>query len=409
MTPDATRPPTGAGGDHASLLTGRIVSADGVVPDGVVVVSGATIAWAGPRAELPERWAHAPEPEGWAPGQTLLPGLVDIHCHGGGGGEFGPEPGGARKAIDHHHRSGTTTLVASLVSGFRPTMLDGIRTLVPHAAGGELAGIHLEGPFLSSARCGAQDPEALGAPDPAFLDQVAAAGTGFVAHMTYAPELPGAADVPDWLAAMGAVAAVGHTDARWADAAAALAAARTSARGGRPLVTHLFNGMPPMHHRAPGPVAAALSAAARGEAVVEVIADGVHLDAGTVHMVFDTVGADNIALVSDAMAASGLPDGDYTLGRQAVRVTGREARLVPSGSLAGGVSTVLEQVRWCVQELGIGLVDAVTAASRTPAMALALTGSGALATGQHADVVVVDDELTLRRVMRRGAWLPSPA
>jgi N-acetylglucosamine-6-phosphate deacetylase len=235
---------------------------------------------------------------------------------------------------------------------------------------------------------------------------VASAGAGFVAHMTYAPELPGAGDVPSALAAFGAVAAVGHTDSDWAGAAAALASARTGARGGRPLVTHLFNGMPPMHHRAPGPVAAALSAGARGEAVVEVIADGVHLEAGTVRMVFDTVGAANIALVSDAMAAAGLPEGDYTLGRQAVRVTGREARLVPSGSLAGGVSTVLEQVRWCVQEVGIGLLDAVTAASRTPARALALARSGALAAGSHADLVVVDQDLGLRRVMRRGAWLP---
>jgi N-acetylglucosamine-6-phosphate deacetylase len=407
VTPDATALPDDTDSGRATLLTGSVVGPQGLVPDGAVVVSGATIGWVGPRAALPKEWSHAVEPEGWATGRTLLPGLVDIHCHGGGGGEFGPEAAGARKAIDHHHRSGTTTLVGSLVSGFRPTMLDGIRALVPYAADGELAGIHLEGPFLSGARCGAQDPEALGPPDPAFLDEVATAGAGFVAHMTYAPELPGAGDVPRALAELGAVASVGHTDADWAGAAAALTSARTGARGGLPLVTHLFNGMPPMHHRAPGPVAAALSAAGRGEAVVELIADGVHLDAGTVRMVFDTVGAEHIALVSDAMAAAGLPDGDYTLGRQAVRVTGREARLVPSGSLAGGVSTVLEQVRWCVQELGIGLLDAVTAASRTPARALALAGAGSLAAGAHADVVVVDDDLVALRVMRRGSWLPS--
>ncbi|MFC8503669.1 N-acetylglucosamine-6-phosphate deacetylase [Pedococcus sp. NPDC057267] len=392
--------------DSPVLLTGRTVLPDRVVADGAVVVDGGTIAYAGERAGVPARWAQAPTPPGWEPTGTILPGLVDVHCHGGDGGEFGTDADAATRAVARHHRAGSTSVVGSLVSAPQDVLLAGIATLVPLAESGDLAGIHLEGPFLSVDRCGAQDPDALTDPDAAFVEQVAAAAGPWFAHMTYAPERDGADELPAHLAAAGALAAVGHTAAPWEVAATALERVRSAgARGGRPLVTHVFNGMPPLHHRTPGPVAAALAAAARGEAVVEVIADGVHLAAGTVRMVFDTVGASNIALVSDSMSAGGLSDGEYTLGGQAVRVVGREARLVKDGSLAGGVSTLLEQVRWCVRELGIGLLDAVTAASRTPAAALSLERVGALAARQHADLLVVDGDLSLLRVLRRGSWL----
>ena len=209
--------------------------------------------------------------------------------------------------------------------------------------------------------------------------------------MTWAPERPGGDAVPAALAAVGAVGALGHTDADYATATRALeAVAALGVRGGLPLATHLFNGMPPLLSRAPGPVGAAIAAAGRGDAVLEVIADGVHLDGGTVQLLFDTVGPDHVALVSDAMAASGLPDGAYTLGGLDVTVSGRAARLTGNGSLAGGVSTLLDQVRWLVRDLGIPLADAVRAASATPARALALPGVGSLAAGQRADVVVVD-------------------
>ena len=163
--------------------------------------------------------------------------------------------------------------------------------------------------------------------------------------------------------------------------------------------------MPPLHHRAPGPVAACLAQAARGEAVLEVIGDGVHLAAETVRMLFDLVGPQAICLITDAMAASGMPDGRYTLAGQDVLVADRTARLAEGGSIAGGVATLLEVVRWCVAEAGIPLRDAVTAASLTPAQTLGLTGVGSLAAGQQADVLVVDDDLRLTRVMRRGSWL----
>lgn len=391
----------------ATLLTGTVLLPTGVLADGAVVVEGGRIRYAGPRSQTPAEWALAKAPAGWRPDVTLLPGLVDIHCHGGSGGEFGTDTASAQAAAAHHHRAGSTSVIGSLVSAPAARLLTGVRACAPLVRDGDLAGIHLEGPFLSTVRCGAQNPAALLAPDPKLLEElVLEAGPGVIAQMTWAPELPGAERLPAALAGLGILGAVGHTDADVATARRAFAAlAAHPVRGGLGLATHLFNGMPPMLSRQPGPVAAALSAAGRGHAVVEVIADGVHLDGGTVQMLFDTVGPHQIALVSDCMSAAGLPDGDYTLGGRAVRVQGRDVRLAESGSLAGGVSCLLDQVRWCVTALGIALADAVYAASATPARALALDGAGALVAGGHADVVVVDDELTLQRVMRRGAWL----
>ncbi len=392
---------------HRILLTGSIVLPDRVVADGAVVVTDTLITYAGERTSLPEQWVGVASPEGWRAGLTLLPGLVDIHCHGGNGGEFGPDVQSGRTAAAHHHSHGSTTVIGSLVSAPARTLVDGARALGDLVRQGQLAGIHLEGPFLSTVRCGAQNPTALVDADLALVVALAeAAGEGSFAHMTWAPERPGGDTVPAALAAVGAVGSLGHTDADYDDAARALeSVAAHGARGGIPLTTHLFNGMPPLLSRAPGPVGAAIAAAARGEAVVELIADGVHLDAGTVRMVYDAVGPDHVALVSDAMAASGLPDGNYSLGGLDVTVAERAARLTDGGSLAGGLSTLIDQVRWLVHGLGIPLADAVKAASATPARALALAGVGSLSTGSSADVVVVDDELDVQRVLRRGAWL----
>ncbi|MEO5983557.1 MAG: amidohydrolase family protein [Pedococcus sp.] len=388
------------------LLTGRLVLPGGVVEDGAVVVEGDRISYCGERGAVPGSWAALRSPEGWPHQASLLPGLVDLHCHGGAGGEFGPDAHSAHLAVAHHHRAGTTSVVGSLVSAPAEVLLAGAAALAPLVASGELAGIHLEGPFLSMTRRGAQDPAALLDADLDLVDALVAAAGGGLLHLTFAPERDPSGSLPAALAGHGVLGALGHTDADHATCARALRAVLGGGvRGGLPLVTHLFNGMPPLHHRAPGPVAAALGAAARGEAVVELIADGVHLDGATVQLVFDVVGPAGIALVSDAMSASGLDDGDYTLGGRQVQVRGREARLAEGGSLAGGVSTLLDQVRWCVTELGIDLVDAVAAAALTPARALSLTGVGSLTPGSRADVLVVDEELEPLRVLRRGTWL----
>ena len=393
------------------LLTGRLVTPLAIINDGAVVLDGDRIAFAGKASELPQQWSEAQRPDGWTKQHTLLPGLVDVHCHGGAGGEFGPDAASARVAVDYHHRSGTTSVVGSLVSNTHDALVSGVSACAALVAQGELAGIHLEGPFLSMERRGAQNPAALCDVDAALIEALVEAATAAgaseaIAQMTFAPERPGAKDLPGLLGSHAIVAAVGHTACDAETAWAALRASFDAApRGGRPLVTHVFNGMPHLHHRAPGPVSAALAAASRGEAVLEVIGDGVHLAPAIVRMLFDLVGAQGICLITDAMAASGMPDGSYTLGGQEVVVSGRTARLAEGDSIAGGVATLLDVVRWCVQSAGVPLLDVVTAASSTPSQTLALTGIGGLRAGNLADVVVVDDQMSLHAVIRRGEWI----
>jgi N-acetylglucosamine-6-phosphate deacetylase len=226
------------------------------------------------------------------------------------------------------------------------------------------------------------------------------AGRPTVRMVTLAPELPGAAAAVEFLERSGIVVGLGHTGADARGFGEALRSLR------RPLVTHLFNGMEPLHHRQPGPVAAALDALARGATHVELIADGVHLADETVHMVFAVDPGRHVVLVSDAMVAAGMPDGDFELGSVRVRVTdGRAWTRTEPPSLAGGTSHAADLVRRCVVQAGIDPVAAVAAATSTPAALLGLDDRGSLATGLRADLVVLDRDWRVRRVMRGGDWV----
>ncbi|WP_426228646.1 N-acetylglucosamine-6-phosphate deacetylase [Pseudarthrobacter sp. DSP2-3-2b1] len=393
------------------LFAGTVLSDGSATENAVVAVSGQRITYVGPRAGLA---ASTPDFEEFElpPGSMILPGLVDLHCHGAAGGDF---PTGnadsARTTVDFLHRSGTTTLLASLVTASREDLLRAIGALTPLADEGLIAGIHSEGPFLSHARCGAQNPRFLRDPDVFLLRELIHAAGGHLKTMTYAPELPGAGEVVRMLAEHGVTPSLGHTDADARTTADSLTEAarllNCSGQPGvsRPTVTHLFNGMPPLHHRSPGPVAACLRLARGGTAAVELIADGVHLDHDTVRMVFDLVGAENVALVTDSMAATGLPDGDYELGPSAVTVRGGEARLRSNGSLAGGTATLLEVVRRSVGAC-VEPAAAVQSATAVPARILGLHDElGSLRAGLRADVVVVDADFERTLVMRAGRVL----
>jgi N-acetylglucosamine-6-phosphate deacetylase len=412
-------------------LRGRVVRPEVVLDDGVVVVAGASIAWVGPVTDVPAGFAAAVPPPP-AAGTLVLPGLVDVHCHGGGGSSFPDalDVDQARVGAREHLAHGTTSLVASLVTAPPEVLLARTAVLAALADSGELAGIHLEGPFLSADRCGAQNPDDMQPGSAELVAKVAEVARGHLATMTLAPEVVGVADgrslagasSPDdavaALVAAGALPSVGHTDAtaEQVDAAVARAAALLAhdprARGPVLTATHLFNGMRPWHHRDPGPIASCLAAAARGELVVELVADGTHLADGTVRAVFDLVGADAIALVTDAMAAAGMPDGDYRLGPMAVRVADGVARILveapgegqQAGAIAGGVAHLMDVVR-SVVGAGVPLVDAVRAASTTPARVLGRGELGALEAGRRADIVVTDADLRVQRVLRAGQTL----
>ncbi len=314
----------------------------------------------------------------------------------------------AQVAVDEHRRHGTTSLVASLVTAPPDILLTRTALLADLADAGEIVGVHLEGPFLSADRCGAQNPADMQVGDPDLVRALQDAARGHLVTMTIAPEVPGVADgVVAALVEAGVVPSIGHTDAsaeqveavvdRGFDLLAASSNRRLTA-------THLFNGMRPLHHRDPGPIAACLAAAARGELVVELVADGTHLADATVLSVFDLLGPGSIALVTDAMAAAGMPDGAYQLGPMAVRVDHGVARIAKGGAIAGGTAHLLDVVR-SVVAAGVPLEDAVLAASTVPADVLGRRDLGALAAGRRADLVVTDDDLRPVRVMRAGAWL----
>lgn len=392
------------------FIRGRIISDGRMIEDGLLAFAGDRIDYAGPAAGFdPTGWAERELPAG----AVLLPGLIDVHCHGARGGDFTTGSNEAiRTAVDFLHRSGTTTLLASTVTAAREELLGAMDRLAPLAQEGLIAGIHAEGPFLSPARSGAHQRAHLSAPDPGLVDDLVNASQGQLRSMTYAPELDGAEELVDLLTTHGITPSLGHTDCDAATAAAALARAGEGLApagfdgySSRPMVTHLFNAMPPSHHRSPGPAAACLRAAKAGQAVVELISDGVHLDPQTVLTVFELIGADNVALVSDSCSATGCPDGRYALGGSEVTVADGVATV--EGVLAGGTSTLLEVLRSTVAA-GVPLGDAVTAATTVPASLLALMDEvGSLHPGYSADVLVATPKLELVAVLRQGQWLPK--
>lgn len=393
------------------FLRGRIVTASLDIADGVVAADGGLVTFAGPAQDFPG--VLPPDAPG---GRILVPGLVDVHCHGAYGSDFSEgDPDGAERAARYLHSRGTTTLLASLVTGEPGDLVRNLEILRELAGLGLIAGSHLEGPFLSGQQCGAHDPVLLLEPDPEVVARMLAAAGPTLASMTLAAELPGASELAAQLAARGIIPSLGHTAADHATAAAFLAraaaaldSAGNSTGRNRPTVTHLFNAMPPLHHRSPGPVSASLSAAKAGQAVVELIADGVHLAPETVKLVFDLVGPHNITLVTDSMAATGLEDGQYRLGSLSVTVTGGVARVDATGAIAGGTSTLLDVIRSCVAA-GVPLRDAVTSASAVPASLLGLSAyAGDLRAGMQADVVVLDQDLNLKAVLRSGEWVTAP-
>lgn len=363
-------------------VSGRIVTPAGVLPEGCVEIRDGMITAV---AEYPTARA----------GHWVLPGFVDMHVHGGGGHSFTTgDAEQARGAAEFHLGHGTTSLLASLVSAPFELMREATAAFAPLVADGIIDGLHFEGPYLSQRRCGAQNPAHLRDASLDELGELIALGAGAVRMVTLAPERPGALAAIELLAANGVVAAIGHSDAGYEQTLAAVEAGATVA-------THLFNAMPAVHHREPGPVLALLSAPS---VICELIADGVHLHDGTLTFATTVAGPDRSALVTDAMAAAGMTDGAYELGGQAVTVTDGVARLTDSGAIAGSTLTLDAALRRALAT-GIDIVDAARMVATTPARAIGLAGRGALVPGYRADLVVCDEEFNVVRVMRAGSWV----
>jgi len=375
----------------ALIAAGAVALEQGICRPGWVETSGGRIVGCG--SGLPPRPAEVDMPEA-----LLVPGFVDIHVHGGGGASYtdGNDSDILRAAM-FHRSHGTTTTLASLVTASPADLLTAVYALANSTRAGAVAGIHLEGPWLSAARCGAHDPAQLRDPAPNEIDALLTAGGGAIRMVTLAPERTGSDDAITRFADAGVIVAVGHTDATYEQT-------RHAVELGATVGTHLFNAMRPVHHREPGPAIALLQDA---RVTVELIADGVHVHPAMQRAVIEAAGADRVALVTDATAAAGLGDGEFRLGGMQVDVVEQVARVRGTSTIAGSTATMDQLFR---SAAGLGsdrdaaLAAAVQMTATTPARALGLDRAGCLRTGADANLVVLERDLQVTRVMAGGEW-----
>lgn len=321
----------------------------------------------------------------------LIPGLVDIHTHGAMGEDFSDgKAEGLQPMADYYAAHGVTSFLATTM-----TLKEDVLTPAMHAIrdfsytrGAKCAGVHLEGPFLSFAKRGAQAAENLHLPDTALFDRLNEASGNKVKLVTVACEEEGAMDFIGYVSQKATVS-LGHTSCDYDQAMEAFARGASHA-------THLFNGMESLHHRKPGIVAAAMDAGAS----VELICDGLHIHPAVIRLVHRLYG-DKLNLISDSLRCAGMPDGDYMLGGQPITVKGGKATLSGTDTLAGSSISMLDALRNVVK-FGLSLPDAVYAASTAPADAAGLSDIGSIQVGKRADLLLLDRELNLKAVFVDG-------
>ncbi len=354
------------------VAAGRVVADGGDLLPGHVVVEGDRV---GRVAEGLPSGADYTFPEG-----TLVPGFIDLQVNGGAGVDLlDCASADVERLCRHLAGTGTTAFLPTLITA-PPDRIHRALSVLRQArpAGAAVLGVHLEGPVLNPARRGAHDSRVLASAGDPSVQAVYDTARPDLRLVTLAPELPGALDLIARLTAQGVVVSLGHTDATYAQAAEAI-------RRGARMITHLFNGMRGLHHREPGIIGAAFEDT---NAVCGLIADGVHVHPAMIRLAHKILGARRIALVTDAIAAAGMPPGEYRLADRAVTVQVGDAPRLPDGTLAGSTLRMDEAVRNLVS-WGIPLRDALHSASLVPARLLGLTDRGALAAGARADVCVL--------------------
>jgi N-acetylglucosamine-6-phosphate deacetylase len=384
------------------LLYGKVLTPAGLIQQGVIAIAEGKIVYAGETTSLPDAYTQWPVDES-AEG-LLIPGFVDVHVHGGAGYDFMYSDEATLDSITKFHSSqGTTTMLATTMTAPKAD-IDRVLAEVHAYRSKEmpfakLAGVHLEGPFISHKWPGAQNPEHIVPANVDWLEEWEAAYPGMMRQVTLAPEREGALKAIQWLRAHGITAALGHTDATYEEVI-------TAADAGLNQAVHAFNAMTPLHHRKPGTVGAVLS---DKRIRAEIIADGIHVHVAMVALLARLKNEGDLLLITDAMSATGLSDGDYKIGDLPVVVKDGIATLRDnSGALAGSTLTMIRGFQFLVRSAGLSLEEASRAASLTPAVSLGLEHAiGSLEAGKQADIVLLDDELNLQGIWIDGRKLPN--
>lgn len=397
-------------------IKGGTVLTGGEAFQGDLVIKDGSIAYVGPDAGDEARALL--EQDGLngcdiidAEGMYVSPGFIDIHTHGGDGADFMDATVEAfSKILTFHASHGTTLLFPTSMSGSAQSLNNAIDTfnLVRDlgVGGASMGGWHLEGPYFSQSKRGAQDPRHLKNPDPEEYMDILTRARGEIARWSLAPELPGAHEMAQTLKARGILMAMGHTDASFEECEAAFHAGFTH-------MTHFLSGMSTVSRCGIGRRAGAVEYGYYNDDVtVELIGDGVHVPASLLRLIYKIKGAANVALITDSIRAAGLPDGDYVLGGEdgglEITVSGGAATLTGTQTLAGSLATMDLAVRNVHRLTGLPLAEVVRSATEVPARIMGISDrKGALVEGYDADVVIFDKDVNVSCVIVGGRLLQS--
>ena len=328
-------------------------------------------------------------------GCYAIPGLTDVHFHGCVGYDFCDGTEEAIKAMaEYELENGVTAICPATMTLSEETLTDIANAAAAYKGetGADLVGINMEGPFISMAKKGAQNPAFIHRPDVEMFRRLQKASGNLFKLCAIAPEEEGAAEFISELQDE-VVLSVAHTTADFDTA-------KTAFEKGAKQVTHLYNAMPPFTHRAPGVIGAACD---NENVKVELICDGVHVHPSVIRATFKMFGDDRIVMISDSMMATGKPDGTYALGGQEVTVKGNVATLTEGGAIAGSVTNLMNCIRYAVKTAGIPLESAVKCAAVNSAKSIGIFDQyGSITAGKYANVVLLDEELNIEKIVKRG-------
>ncbi|MNZ52336.1 N-acetylglucosamine-6-phosphate deacetylase [compost metagenome] len=381
-----------------TIVNAQVVTPTGIIHDGAVHVLDGTIRYVGATSSLAQAGIEIGERID-AKGSYVLPGFIDIHVHGGMLEDFSkPSQQGLDAITKLHSSQGTTSMLATTMT-MPKEVIEHVLAEVHEYMNGEmpyaqLAGVHLEGPFISPEWPGAQNPAHIVPPNKEWVQQWEERFPGLIKQVTFAPEREGAHELIAYLRSKGIAAAAGHTDATYDEMMSAVDV-------GLHHVVHMFNAMTPLHHRKPGTAGAVLSTPAIS---AEIIADGIHVHKAAIKLLASVKTNHNLVLITDAMSAAGLGNGEYMLGDLPVIVKDNVCTLKDSeGTLAGSTLTMIRGFRYLVKEVGLSIEQASEAASGNPAKVIRINHlTGSIETGKQADLLLVDQNLDLQQVWIKG-------